>query len=86
MNNPDMNHRLTGMAKRSLNVKKNIRKNEKICHESWISNGRFCFRSGVIEKALEKTGFSQHLTTAVIGTGGWRDETRPQNGQNPKPG
>jgi hypothetical protein len=29
-------------------------------------------------------GLSQHLTTAVISTGGWRDETRPRNGQKPK--
>jgi hypothetical protein len=66
-------------------MKKIIQKNEKICHESWISIGRFCFRVGVAEKALEKMGFSQHLTTAVISTGGWRDETRSRNGQNPKP-
>jgi hypothetical protein len=66
-------------------MKKIIQKNEKICHESWISIGRFCFRVDIAEKALEKMGFSQHLTTAVISTGGWRDETCPRNGQNPKP-
>jgi len=49
-------------------MKKIILKNEKICRESWISIGRFCFRSGVIEKALEMVGLSQHLTTAVIST------------------
>jgi hypothetical protein len=59
------------MAKRSLNMKKIILKNEKICRESLISIGRFCFRSGVIEKSLEKTDLSQHLTTAVISTRVW---------------
>jgi hypothetical protein len=72
LENPGTNHRLTGVAKRSLNIKKIILKNEKICHESWISIGRFCFRSGVTGKALEKMGLSQHLTTAVISTRlGW---------------
>jgi len=56
------------MAKRSLKMKKITVKNEKICHESWISIGRFCFRSGVTEKALEKVDLSRHLTTAVIST------------------
>ena len=60
-----------GVAKPSLNMKKIIQKNEKICHESWISIGRFCFRSGVAEKPLEKMGLSQHLTTAVISTCVW---------------
>jgi len=49
-------------------MKKIIPKNEKICHESSISIGRFCFRSGVAGKALEKMDLSQHLTTAVIST------------------
>jgi len=66
LENPGTNDRLTGMAKRSLNMKKIILKNEKICHESWISIGRFCFQSGVTEKALEKADLSRHLTTAVI--------------------
>jgi predicted HAD superfamily hydrolase len=59
------------MAKHSLNMKKIILKKEKICHESWISIGRFCFWSRVTEKALEKMGLSQHLTTAVISTRVW---------------
>jgi hypothetical protein len=70
------------MAKRSLNMKKIILKNEKICHESWISIGRFCFRSGVTGKALEKTNLPRHLTTAVISTGGW-GRTRIGNGKLP---
>jgi hypothetical protein len=53
-------------------MNKIILKNEKICHERWISIGRFCFRSGVTGKALEQTDLSQHLTTAVISTRlGW---------------
>jgi hypothetical protein len=55
-------------------MKKIILKNEKICHERWISIGRFCFRSGVTAKALEKMDLSQHLTTAVISTGGWGEQ------------
>jgi len=59
------------MAKPSLKMKIITLKNEKICRESWISIGRFCFRSGVTEKALEKMDLSQHLTTAVISTRVW---------------
>jgi len=60
-------------------MKKIILKNEKICHESWISIGRFCFRSGVIEKALEKVDLSQHLTTAVISTRKWAGTAKSSN-------
>jgi hypothetical protein len=49
-------------------MKETALKSKKICHESWISIGRFCFQVGVAEKALEKMGLSQHLTTAVIST------------------
>jgi hypothetical protein len=68
---PARRYELTGVAKRSLKMKKTILKNEKNCRESWILIGRFCFRSIVTEKALEKMGFSQHLTTAVISTRRW---------------
>jgi hypothetical protein len=65
-------------------MKKIIQKNEKICHESWISIGRFCFRSGVAEKALEKMGLSQHLTTAVISTCAGAGTAKPSSQKNAK--
>jgi hypothetical protein len=52
-------------------MKKIILKNEKICPESQISIDRFCFGSGDTGKITRKMIFSQHLTTAVIGTCGW---------------
>jgi hypothetical protein len=54
-------------------MKKIILKNEKICPESQISIDRFCFGSGDTGKITRKMIFSQHLTTAVIGTCGWAD-------------
>jgi hypothetical protein len=61
-------------------MKKIILKNEKICPESQISIGRFCFGSGGTGKTTRKMIFSQHLTTAVIGTRWWAgvDSVREQ--------
>jgi len=57
------------MAKRSLNMKKIILKNEKSAVRARSRSADFVLGPVALGKTIRKMIFSQHLTTAVISTG-----------------
>jgi len=59
------------MAKRSLNMKKIILKNEKSAVGARSRSADFVLGPVALGKTIRKMIFSQHLTTAVISTRRW---------------